>query len=94
MARKNFRTSKFDKSVNHGPDLSQFKIVGPFPGNTTPSRPGPYLRESVKRPGKKVWSYWNGRNWGLSGTNFTRMLQRKDKPSGQQSLGWFGVAKA
>lgn len=91
MAKRiRFRTSPHNKNVNHGPNVPQTQIIGPFPGNTTPSRPGPFKRTSPVT-GKLLWSFWNGSYWGMSGKNFDRAIQRKAKRSSEQSLPWFGI---
>ena len=91
MAKRfSFCTKPFNAKVNHGPNVPQAQIIGPFPGNSTPSRPGPFKRPSPTTS-KMLWSFWNGRFWGMSGKNFDRAIQRKDKRSSQQSLPWYGI---
>ncbi len=86
-----FRTKPHNKSVNHGPNVPQTQVIGPFPGNTTPSRPGPFKRPSPNT-GKMLWSFWTGTKWGMMGKDFDRAIKRKDKASSCQNLPWYGMA--
>jgi hypothetical protein len=88
------KTRPRDNGVDHGPNVPQASIIGPFPGSTTPSRPGIFKRESYNKAGRLLWSYWNGSNWGLMGTNFSRALQRgkAGKKSARQDRPWYGIA--
>ena len=96
MAKRiSFKTRPHNRDANHGPDLAVhgLSMVGPFPASSTPLRVGPYRRQSPTRAGKLIWSYWTGKVWSLSGTDFSRMLQRKTRASSNQSLKWYGVTQ-
>jgi hypothetical protein len=71
----------------------QIAEVGPFPGNTFPARVGVYRRVSAKS-GRKVWSFWNGRTWGLySATSIERAISKaKSKKPSKKALPWFGLS--
>lgn len=66
--------------------------VGPFPGNKKPARPGMYVRISPHKR-NRVWSWWDGRQWGMFGTNQLRAIERRHKRSKNQSLQWIGRDK-
>jgi hypothetical protein len=91
MKKITLKAKPHNKSIDHGPKVDVSQLLGPFPGNTTPSRPGIYQRESYRTPGRRLWSYWTGRTWGLMGTDFRRAISRKDRPSKSQSQPWFGI---
>lgn len=79
-------------NVNHLHYTPGTDEVGVFKGTVKPVRNGPYKR--ITKSGNIVWSYFINGDWGMFGSNKARAIQRKNKPSKQQSLPWIGRAKA
>jgi hypothetical protein len=75
----------------------QIKEIGPFPGNTTPARIGMYRRVSPKS-GRKVWAWWDGRNWCKFSANIDNAIKKSKRPAGTRNsrsrrndLPWYGL---
>lgn len=69
-------------------------LVGPFPMSQAPvNGDGLYILESPNVPGNPVFSYWDGRRFGLYSTDPDRALSRRRKPSRYRPSQWWGFAK-
>lgn len=69
------------------------KVIGPFPADTTPVRPGLYRRDNPAKTGQ-VWSFWTGTFWSMYGRNLDRCLSRKFKRSKHQQANWYALDRA
>ena len=73
------------------------KLTPWFPGTVKPVRVGVYERDfsgtyAGNLPGLH-YCYWNGKFWGLYGTNPKIAVWYQDKPSLNQNFPWRGVEK-
>ena len=69
------------------------KLTPWFPGDVKPVREGVYERDYINASPGKFYCYWNGKFWGLYGTNPKISMWYQDKPSTEQNLPWRGVVK-
>lgn len=68
------------------------QLSGVYDGNQKPYRVGVYRRLHPGGPsgGHIMWSYWDGKQWGLS--KLLPELAKPGKPSRWQRLTWQGLA--
>lgn len=67
---------------------AEIKTTGIYSGKQKPHRVGVYRRHH--RDGFCMWSYWDGKQWGLA--KLVPELAKPGKPSRWQNIPWQGLA--
>lgn len=69
-----------------------YKLTDWFPIETNPARKGVYLRKPLYWSEYKVYSYWDGKKWGLLNHTIDGAVKDRNKPTEYANGIWRGLA--